>query len=77
MEDGTYSKKSNNVRETYRVQHIKEKKDRLRQEQIEREEERQRESNKKKEGDIVIDEEFGKKNKKKSRKKKNEISDSD
>ena len=81
MENGTYNKKSNNHRESNRVDHIKAKKERLKEEQIEREGKRMMElSTKKKDSDeFEIDENFGKKNKnnKKSKKKKHEISDSD
>lgn len=78
MEDGTYVKKSKNVRETARVNDIKEKKERLKQEQIERDEAKKNEPKILKDGEFEIDENFGKKNKNRSKKgKKNKHVDSE
>ena len=79
MTYGTHNKQSTKFTENKRIEHIKEKKERIRQEQIEREEERLKglSINLKNPDDIEIDENFGKKNKKRSKKKKHEISDSD
>lgn len=73
MEEGLYNKHSKNFAEQKRIYHICEKKERLREEQIERELEKEKlqkvNPNINKDG-IFVDPDFGKKNKNKGKKGK-------